>query len=97
MGLVQGTQPSGCRVMGVVVSLDQGSGSRFFQAEEAVVPRHWGIGEHGISKAAMAPLTQRKELGGAVMGHKAGVISRGWIVKGLGHCAGREQETKEGF
>lgn len=81
----------------VVVSLDQGVGSQFFQAEDTAVPRHWGIGEHGISRAAMAQLMQGKDLGGVVVGHEAGEISRGWMVKGLGHHARREQETREGF
>lgn len=98
MGLVQGRLPSELRVTGVVVvSLDQGVGSQFFQAEETVVPRHWGIGEHGIFRAAKAQLTQGKELGSAAIGHEAGEISRGWIMKGLGCHAGREQETREGF
>lgn len=45
----------------------------------------------------MAQLMQGKELGGVVVGHEAGEISRDWMVKGLGHHARREQETREGF
>lgn len=45
----------------------------------------------------MAQLMQGKELGGVVVGHEAGEISRDRMVKGLGHHARKEQETREGF
>lgn len=44
VGLVQGRQPSEPKMIGVVVvSSDQGVGSRFFQVEDTAVLRHWGM------------------------------------------------------